>query len=310
MSESTQAEPSPSAPRRRRPWLAALMSLLWPGVGQLYNGEARKAFTVFAAWATLSCVLAGFSIVAAPGPMTIIVLFVLIALILCVLLYGAIEAFRQARRPRAVVLKRYQRAWLYVLSAVAILLFAHVTTRLFAWRPFSISSASMVPTVEPGDYVMTKRYAPGEAPQRGDLAIFHFPRDRSIDYFKRVVGLPGDRIQLRSGIVYVNGTPLGREPQAGLFPSKWTGKAPIQYVETMPEGRRYNIVKVEDSGWRNDTSEFVVPADRYFVLGDNRDNSADSRDREIGFIPRDDIIDRAYVVYWSANRSRIAAPLE
>jgi len=157
---------------------------------------------------------------------------------------------------------------------------------------------------------MTKRYASREAPQRGDLAVFHFPPDRSIDYFKRVVGLPGDRIQLRGGIVYVNGTPLAREPVAGVFQSKWTGKPPIQYVETMPEGRRYRIAKVEDTGWRNDTSEFVVPPDRYFMLGDNRDYSVDSRDREIGFVARDDIVARAYVVYWSADHSRITTSLE
>jgi len=110
MSEATPAEPSPGAPRRRRPWLAAPLSLLWPGAGQLYNGEACKALAVFAAWATLACVLVGFSIVAVPGPTTIVVLYVLVALILGVLLYGVGDAFRQARRLKAVVLKRYQRA--------------------------------------------------------------------------------------------------------------------------------------------------------------------------------------------------------
>jgi signal peptidase I len=310
MSEATQAEPSPSAPRRRRPWLAAPMSLFWPGVGQLYNGEAGKALALFAISAALIGTTVVFTRAATPGPVAIVALFVMAALLVALAIFAAGDAFRQARRLRAVVLKRYQRVWLYALSAVAVLVFTNGVTRLSTWRPFSISSASMAPTVEPGEYVMTKRYARDEAPQRGDLAIFPFPRDRSIDYFKRIIGLPGDRVQLRGGVVYLNGAPLAREPLAGVFRSESVGNPAIQYVETMPDGRHYRIAKMKDSGWRNDTDEFVVPTDRYFVLGDNRDNSLDSRDREIGFVPRDDIIDRAYVIYWSADHSRITAALE
>ncbi len=309
MSQATNAEPFRGEPRRRRPWLAALMSLLWLGVGQLYNGEARKALAFFAVWAALLCAVVVLTIAATPGPVTIVVLYFLAALVVALAIYAAVDAFRQARRLRAVVLKRYQRAWLYALSAVAVLLFSNAA-RLSAWRPFSVPSASMVPTVEPGEYIMTKRYARAEAPQRGDLAIFHFPPDRSIEYFKRIIGLPGDRVQLRGGVVYLNGAPFARERVAGAFRSEWVGNPAIRYIESMPDGRHYRIAKMGDSGWRNDTNEFVVPPDRYFVLGDNRDNSVDSRDREIGFIPRDDIIDRAYVIYWSADRSRIAAALE
>src|SRR5712671_6093909 len=214
MSQATNAEPFRGEPRRRRPWLAALMSLLWLGVGQLYNGEARKALAFFAVWAALLCAVVVLTIAATPGPVTIVVLYFLAALVVALAIYAAVDAFRQARRLRAVVLKRYQRAWLYALSAVAVLLFSNAA-RLSAWRPFSVPSASMVPTVEPGEYIKTKRYARAEAPQRGDLAIFHFPPDRSIEYFKRIIGLPGDRVQLRGGVVYLNGAPFARERSPG-----------------------------------------------------------------------------------------------
>ena len=309
MSQATNAEPFRREPRRRRPWLAALMSLLWLGVGQLYNGEARKALAFFLGWAAVVGTVVVFTMAATPGPTTIVILYLLAALVVGLPLYAAVDAFRRARRLHAVVLRRYQRAWLYALSAVAVLLFSNAV-RLSPWRPFSVPSASMVPTVEPGEYIMTKRYARGEAPERGDLVIFRIPRDSSIRYFKRIIGLPGDRVQLRGGVVYINGAPLARERVAGEFRSEMAGNPAIQYVETTPDGRRYRIAKMGDDGRRNDTNEIVVPADRYFVLGDNRDNSFDSRDHEFGSISRGDIIDRAYVIYWSANHSRIAARLE
>src|SRR5260370_28096553 len=124
MSQATNAEPFRGEPRRRRPWLAALMSLLWLGVGQLYNGEARKALAFFAVWAALLCAVVVLTIAATPGPVTIVVLYFLAALVVALAIYAAVDAFRQARRLRAVVLKRYHRAWLYALSAVAGLIFS------------------------------------------------------------------------------------------------------------------------------------------------------------------------------------------
>ena len=309
MSQGTPAEPSSRAPRRRSAWLAALLSLLWPGVGQLYNGEARKALAFCATVAVLTCIAVAFTVAATPGPATLIVVYALAALLVGVHLYAAVDGFWRARRLGMVVLKRYQRVWIYA-SAVVLLLAINGIARLSAWRPFSVSSASMVPTVEPGDYVMTKRYARAEAPQRGDLAIFHFPRDRRFDYFKRVIGIPGDRVQLRAGVVYLNGEPLARDRVPGALPADWVGARAVQYAETMPDGRHYRIAKAGESGRRNDTAEFVVPAGHYFLLGDNRDNSVDSRDRDIGFVSRDDIIARGYVIYWSAKRNRLAAVLD
>lgn len=286
------------------------MSLFWFGVGQLYNGEGRKAVKIFAAWAFLVCAVIGLMIVVTPTPAAVVVLLLLALLIIGLDVYAAVDAFRQARRLHAVALKRYQRAWVYLLVAVVIILASNGLPKLVMWLPFSVPSASMIPTAEPGEYVFTRLYFRDEAPRRGDLATFHYARDRKFDYFKRIIGLPGDRIQLRSGKVYINGAPLTREPVENALPSHLVGVGAKQYVEITPEGRRYRIVKLSDAGEWNNTTEAIVPADHYFVLGDNRDNSADSRQPDVGFVAREDMISRASVVYWSPSPNRIGTRLE
>lgn len=308
MSQATEAEPS-LIPRRRRPWLAALLSLLWLGVGQLYNGEARKAVALYVVWLAVGSTAVLLTILTIPTPATVAVVLLLAVLAVGPFLYGAVDAFRRAGRLGTVVPKRYQRAWIYASAIVVSLVVTNVVARLSAWRPFWIASASMVPTVEPGDYVMTKRYARDEVPQRGDLATF---RHGDFDYFKRVIGVPGDRIQLRAGVVYLNGAALPRTEIAGILRSDWVGDPAVQYAETLPDGRSYRIAKIAkgDLGAYNNTAEVVVPAGQYFMLGDNRDNSADSRGPNFRFIPRADIVARGYVIYWSAKHDRIAAVLD
>jgi hypothetical protein len=115
-------------------------------VGQLYNGEARKALAFFATWAVLTCIVIVFTVAATPGPATIIVIYRLAALLVGVPLYAAVDGSRHARRLGMVALKRYQRVWVYALSALVFLLVTNVVSRLSAWRPFSISSASLVPS--------------------------------------------------------------------------------------------------------------------------------------------------------------------
>jgi signal peptidase I len=268
MSQNAPAEPS-LIRSRRRPWLAALLSLLWLGVGQLYNGEARKAVALYAVWLALVSTAVLLTILTMPTPVTVAVVLLFGALAVGPFLYGAVDAFCRARRRGTIVSKRYQRVWIYALAIVVSLVVTNVVVRLSAWRPFWIASASMVPTVEPGDYVMTKRYAQHEVPQRGDLATF---RHGDFDYFKRVIGVPGDRIQLRAGVVYLNGAPLARAEIAGIFRSDWVDNPAFQYTETLPGGRSYRIAKIAkgDLGAYNNTAEVVVPADHYFVLGEPR----------------------------------------
>jgi signal peptidase I len=168
--------------------------------------------------------------------------------------------------------------------------------RLFAFDWFSIPSASQEPNIIQGDYILVSKSAYGwgrysipfsapfagrigfRSPQRGDVVVFRLPRDTRVDYIKRLVGLPGDRIQLKGGVVYVNGTPLAREPLAPAMGNLPDGYGPVErFMESAPNGRRYVIQKGPGIGPADDTGVYIVPPHCYFVLGDNRDNALDSR---------------------------------
>ena len=170
----------------------------------------------------------------------------------------------------------------------------------------------MVPTVQVGDYILTQRPpAGGPAIRSGDIIAFRFPAhegEAEIDYIKRVIGLPGDRVQMKQGVLWINGLPVKRERIADYVDAR--GHVAPRYVETLPNGASYAILEAdEDRGPFDNTEEFLVEPDHYFVMGDNRDDSMDSRMAHLGQVPAGNVIGRAVVVYWSGDRSRIATIL-
>jgi len=215
------------------------------------------------------------------------------------------------------------RQWLWndtvqtVVYAVLIALFV----RIVAFQPFNIPSSSMYPTLMIGDYLFVSKYSYGysrysfpfglipfkgriwESPvERGDVAVFRNPTKLSEDYIKRIVGLPGDRIQVAKGILHINGEPVKREriEDYELSPKFSPGRMAPQYLETLPNGRVHRIVEASgDTGGSDNTREFTVPAGHYFAMGDNRDNSADSR--VIGPVPAQNLIGRAEILFFSLN---------
>jgi signal peptidase I len=145
----------------------------------------------------------------------------------------------------------------------------------------------------------------GKTPERGDVIVFRLPRDPSTTYVKRLIGLPGDHIQMKRGRLYINDAIVSRR-----FVGPFTGDAggrstPTLYVETLPGGREHEIIEMSDADQHDDTLPFVVPPRHYFMMGDNRDNSVDSRiaiaDGGVGFVPEDNLIGRADLVLLSRD---------
>ena len=200
--------------------------------------------------------------------------------------------------------------------------------RTVAFEPFNIPSGSMIPTLLVGDYLFVAKYSYGYShfslplspplfqgrifgrlPERGDVAVFKLPRDTSQDYIKRIIGLPGDRIQMIRGQLYINGAPVQRKPN-GDYMADGDGPRMLlrRYLETLPNGIEHAILKATDDGGPLDnTQEYKVPDGYVFAMGDNRDNSLDSRVlNAVGFVPVENLVGRAEFIFLSVGGS---APL-
>jgi signal peptidase I len=198
-----------------------------------------------------------------------------------------------------------------------------VGIRTVAFEPFNIPSGSMIPTLLVGDYLFVSKYSYGYSrfslplspplftgrifgspPKRGDVAVFKLPRDDSTDYIKRIVGLPGDTVQMKAGQLYINDKLVPRIAE-GFYTTDDTGvRTRVRlYREDLPGGKKHDIIKEYDQGGLNDTQKFVIPAGHVFAMGDNRDNSSDSRDPNggVGFIPMENLIGRAEFIFFSVN---------
>jgi len=228
--------------------------------------------------------------------------------------------------------------------------------RSFLFQPFVIPSGSMRPTLYVGDYLLAAKYAYGYSrysipfapdlfsgriwagePKRGDIIVFRNPADPSADFIKRVVGLPGDKVQMQSGVLYLNGQAVPRvkigetsnvdaigcippDPSGMSFaaaPNAGPGELcdinhgqrlfdpgqdkPVGvYRETLPNGVSYNSFDIYPMGYLDNTRLFEVPAGHYFMMGDNRDNSDDSRDA-VGMVPFENLVGRANLIFFSID---------
>ncbi|MGL4440358.1 MAG: signal peptidase I [Bosea sp. (in: a-proteobacteria)] len=201
--------------------------------------------------------------------------------------------------------------------------------RTFLFQPFNIPSGSLIPTLLVGDYLFVSKYtygyskhsAPfspnlfegriwGAAPKRGDIAVFKLPKDNSTDYIKRVMGLPGDRVQVIDGIVHINNTAVKRERIADYETADAWGRTSkvAQYRETLPGGTSHVIIERDgDRGYWDNTRVYTVPQNHYFMMGDNRDNSTDSRDEQsVGPVPFENFVGRAEIIFFSIEGGEAA----
>lgn len=196
----------------------------------------------------------------------------------------------------------YSRWYIALVAPAAIGLLLAFSFRTFLYQPFNAPSASSIPNLMIGDYFFVSKttYVKGETPQRGDMAVFKLPSNSNVDYVKRVVGLPGDRIRMVNGILNINGVPVKLE-EVQLAPDFYREEQATYYREILPGGRSYVIANGLDDGFADNTDEYVVPAGHYFTLGDNRDNSEDSRFEAVGYIPEENFIGLVVFRFWNSR---------
>jgi signal peptidase I len=252
-------------------------------------------------------------------------------------------ALRYARRPGSKTSKSERGGgWLRLVVEVALIAWV---IRSFVFAPFNIPSGSMLPALYIGDYVMVSKWPYGFSrysfpwgfpsfdgrifgglPERGDVVVFRAPGTKE-DFIKRVIGLPGDTVAVQGGMLIVNGHPIPRE-QSGTFAMPISPNSPCRvvagatamtgqtdngelaclypvYRETLPEGRTYRVIDQVNNPRADDLAPVKVPAGNVFLMGDNRDDSLDSRftvkEGGIGFVPVENLIGRASFIFWSTD---------
>jgi signal peptidase I len=219
--------------------------------------------------------------------------------------------------------RRKSNVWVENIKTIVYAGLIAVVVRTVAYEPFNIPSGSMIPTLLVGDYLFVAKYSYGYShfslpfgwppfsgrifgslPKRGDVAVFKYPRDNTTDYIKRIIGLPGDHIQMKEGVLYINGQICPRQSEGNYDFTDDSGiRMSVQrYQETLPDGVKHDVLKETDDGPVNNTPEYVVPPDHVFAMGDNRDNSADSRFMNgVGFVPVDNLVGRAEIIFFSVD---------
>jgi signal peptidase I len=224
--------------------------------------------------------------------------------------------------------RRKDSLWDIIKTVLYALLIAG-GVRTAAAEPFNIPSASMEGTLLVGDYLFVSKPSYGYSryslpwgylwplpqgrilaspPRRGDVVVFKTPADNKTDYIKRLIGLPGDRIQVKAGVLYINDEPVPKVPVESFVEDLGGQRHEVaQYRETLPNGVSYNVLDREPNGSFDNTDVFVVPEGHYFMMGDNRDNSLDSRAAVetggVGYVPFENLVGEAEILFFSVDDS-------
>jgi len=212
----------------------------------------------------------------------------------------ALKAAEQGDEPREPIIVEYAR-FLFPVVVIVFLL------RGFIAEPFRIPSGSMLPTLEVGDFILVSKSSYGVripvlnkkvvdfgSPERGDVIVFRYPEDPRVDYIKRVVGIPGDKITYHNKILYINGQP---QPQIQVGDYMVDRYGQFAHIQETLDGKKHDILVNSRIAGAN--SEYVVPEGHYFAMGDNRDNSRDSR--SWGFVPDENLVGRAFFIWMNWN---------
>ena len=220
-------------------------------------------------------------------------------------------------------------SWREVIKTILYALLIAGGVRTAAAQPFNIPSESMQGTLLVGDYLFVSKPSYGYSryslpwgyllplphgrilaslPQRGDVIVFKTPADNKTDYIKRLIGLPGDRVQMKDGVLYINDEPVPKIPVESFVDDLGGYQNEVaQYRETLPNGVSYDVLDREPHGYLDNTDVFVVPEGHYFMMGDNRDNSLDSRAPVeaggVGYVPFENLVGQAEILFFSVDDS-------
>jgi signal peptidase I len=209
-----------------------------------------------------------------------------------------------------------------IFKTIVFALLIAMVLRIFLFQPFTIPSASMEPNLDEGDYIVVSKWSygfskhsipfspplfdgriMGSAPKRGDIVVFKLPRDNKTDFIKRVIGLPGDRIQMIANKLYINDKPVQDVVVTRTEIEDIFGPRPVTEVrETLPEGKSFMTQDFGPGNDLDDTPVYEVPAGHYFMMGDNRDNSIDSRVEQssgVGMVPAENLVGKAQIILFS-----------
>lgn len=281
--------------KRRKPIVALLMSAVLPGFGQLYNGEVNRGIWLFLGFLFLNVPWTALLALYVSGVLLAPLLLLTFGSAFAIWVFGMVDAWRHAKTRQDYVPEGWQCSGAYVLVFVVCNIVALPALTIYIRghliEPFRIPSASMAPTVLAGDFLFAdKRYNCGGCKYRieqGDVAIFVFPDDRTLRAIKRVIGLPGDRVNIEGHVVRVNGVPLS-------MGSAESGTGEV--TERAADGHTWTV-KWDPARPAGPAVDLIVPPGQVFVLGDNRSHSRDSR--QMGPVPEQDVIGRARQIWLS-----------
>ncbi|HEX2591098.1 MAG TPA: signal peptidase I [Rhizomicrobium sp.] len=276
--------------RERHAWAAVLLTVIFgPGLSMLYVGRGWLGLLYLAIEAFGTGFVLWFTPEAEPTA-GVDYLFLWLA----IRVVGTAHILAIVRAETTSYRDKWYARWYSLIGLLFVLpLVIALSLRAFVFQLFNMPSGSMIPNVVPGDYfVVSKMAYYGTEPERGDVVVVKF---NGQDYVKRIAGVPGDRIQMQEGVLTINGKPVSLKHLSDV---EITDQADMKrrlglYRETLPGGRSYTIANQFDDGPFDNTDVFAVPAGMYFVLGDNRDDSNDSR-ANVGYVPRDQIVGKVW----------------
>ena len=221
-------------------------------------------------------------------------------------------------------MKIKKNSFLSNFKSISFAIFIALIIRSFIAEPFNIPSGSMKPNLLVGDFIFVSKWSYGyskhslpfslpfipnkilsKIPNRGDVVVFKTPEDNRTDYIKRVIGLPGDKIKIMNGNINLNGKNIARKKMKDFFDNdKNTSLKRIRKYKEFHDSISFDIIDIMDNGIADNTQLFEVPEGYFFVMGDNRDNSQDSRFKTVGFIPFDNLVGKARFIFFSLENSR------